>query len=270
MSDYKKNKEKNKAYQKARQAKTKELRGKYTGLSREEKEEAVRKLKDQIRKRVERLRPIEEEYGDVPALTAIEKNRKRYDAFDAETHKIAIKDENGKTIAIKDMTDDQLNKIIEQGTDWLSTSTSTVSGAKNAIASRTERSIETIQEEMGIEIVPNFDDIVGNQKELLKIASEMSSFWKVVKEIRKAGGALADKILNENEYSEVFQDILEVLESEGGKSMTPKQVADLLAENLEKKLGKHMEGRIKEEDTLVRESGGSLRGSLKTNGRYKG
>ena len=266
MADYKKNA----AYRKARQAKTKELRSKYTGLSREEKEEAVRKLKDQVRKRVERLRPIEEEYGDVPALTAIEKNRKRYDAFDAETHKIAIKDENGKTIAIKDMTDEQLDKIIEQGTDWLSTSTSTVSGAKKSIASRTESSIETIQEEMGIEIVPNFDDIVGDQKELLKIASQMSSFWKVVKEIRKAGGALADKILNPNEYSEVFQDILDVLESESGKSMTPKQVADLVADKLKEKANAYKKGRLKEEETLVKESGGSLRGSLKTNGRYKG
>lgn len=247
-------------YEKQRRKKMKELRKGYSDMTREEKIKEVKRLREQVRKRVERLLPLEKEYGSIPALEAIEHDRKGYSSFDVEKRKIAIKDENGKTIPISKLSDDQLKEIMMQATKWLTAKTSQVSGAKSSIIKRTKNTMNTLSGIIeGSEIIDDFIQNEKSEKEILDVAKQMSTFWGVIDKIRSGENkSIADKILNPDEYNEVFENVLDLTEDPLYKNATTGELAEILSSMLEKKAEIISRERKKEAEDLVWKSGGRL------------
>ena len=247
-------------YEKQRRKKMKELRKGYSDMTREEKIKEVKRLREQVRKRVERLLPLEKEYGPIPALEAIEHDRKGYSSFDVEKRKIAIKDENGKTIPISKLSDDQLNEIMRQATKWLTAKTSQVSGAKSSIIKRTKNTMNTLSGIIeGSETIDDFIQNEKSEKEILDVAKQMSTFWDVIDKIRSGENkSIADKILNPDEYNEVFENVLDLTEDPLYKNATTGELAEILSSMLEKKAEIISRERKKEAEDLVLKSGGRL------------
>lgn len=246
-------------YEKSRQAELKRLRAGYPTMTREEKIVEVKRVREQVRKRVERLLPLEKEFGSIPALEAIEQNRRGYSVFDEERRKIAIKDDKGRTIPINKLTDAQLDMILEQGTKWLTTKTSQVSGAKSNILKRTRETMTALSEMFDSELIDDFEKNIGDDKYVMEVATQMGKFWDTIREIRNLEDkAIADKILRPDEYNEVFEEVMSLISDEINNAKTPKELAELLSSKLKKKAEDLSRMRQEEAEELVRQTGGRL------------
>lgn len=259
-------------YEQKRRAELKKMRSGYSGMTRDEKIAEAKRLREQVRKRVERLKPLEDDYGSIPALEAIEKNRKGYSMFDVDRRKIAVKNEKGKTIPINKLTDEQLDELMTQATKWLTAKTSQVSGAKDSVLKRTRNTMETLSKMMSAPILDDFQEHKSDDKYVMKVAKEMSKFWKTISELRKtADPSVVDKILKPDEYSEVFEEVMDLLLQEQHKAKTPKELAALLSSILTQKADELTRERKAEAERLVRESGGMLSEDLtRMRGGFRG
>lgn len=259
-------------YEQKRRAELKKMRSGYSGMTRDEKITEAKRLREQVRKRVERLKPLEDDYGSIPALEAIEKNRKGYSMFDVDRRKIAVKNENGKTIPINKLTDEQLDELMMQATKWLTTKTSQVSGTKESILKRTRSTMEALGEYMSGPVFDKFNEHKDDDKYVFEVAKEMSKFWKTISELRKSTEpAVVDKILKPDEYSEVFEELMDMLKQEENAAKTPKELADILSSILKGKADELTRERKAEAERLVRESGGMLSEDLtRMRGGFRG
>lgn len=252
----------------------KNIQKKLNSMTRDQKIKEAKRMMEQVRKRVERLQPIKDLYGDIPALETIKERRREYSMFDVDSGKLRVK-RNGKTINPDQLTDSELNAVIEQGDKWLSLKTSTVKGAKDAVAKRTKASLQALSEILQGENQELSDWLkdTKTKKAVLDKAEVMSDFWNTVSELRNKSPKLKDKIRNPNEYKEVFQMVLDALGDKRLIGLTPVGIASMLSRAISERAHKEeMEARSRSYES-VRQSGGTLPDTLKgprMTGNYKG
>ena len=247
-------------------------------MTEEEKlyQEAAR-LKDIIRKRVNRLHEVEEKTGfRSQALTAIKENSKKYDAFDPNTGKVISNlrvDETGKK-----RTSEDLKRIIKQEQDWLALPTSSLDNSRVA---RLRRDVATIRD-LGNKI-PQLRQVVDDlpssslqkdrkkmtkgeleqeAKDLKKyerkhksIIESVDKFWEVIGKMRD-NDATASMVDDVNMYSSTFETVMKIVL--GNKKLSAEQIFQIIleqAQKQEKEARKKAEERTKK--ALMR-SGGRL------------
>lgn len=252
----------------------KNIQKKLNSMTRDQKIKEAKRTMEQVRKRVERLQPIKDLYGDIPALETVKERRREYSMFDVESGKLRVK-RNGKTINPVQLTDSELNAVIEQGDKWLSLKTSTVKGAKDAVAKRTKASLQALSEILPGENQELSDwlDDTKTKKSLLDKAEVMSDFWNTISELRNKSPKLKDKIRNPNEYKDIFQMVLDAFGDKRLIGLTPVGIASILSKSINERAHKEeIEARTRSHES-VRQSGGALPDTLKgprMTGNYKG
>lgn len=223
-------------------------------MTEEEKlyQEAAR-LKDIIRKRVDRLHKVEQETGfRAQALTTIKENSKKYDAFDPNTGKVISNlrvDETGKKRTAED-----LKRIIKQEQDWLALPTSSLDDSRVA---RLRRDATTIRELGGkipqlrsvLSDLPDSsfqkdrkkmtnDDRLQEAKDLKKyerkhktIIESVDKFWEVIGKM-KDNDTTASMVEDVNMYSSTFENVMKTVFN--NKRLTAEQIFQMILEQAQK------------------------------------
>lgn len=209
-----------------------------------EKLKEASRLRDIIRKRVNRLKEYEKETGHTSdALDAIVENRRKYDQFDPET---------GHIIKVtRDLTEEQLDDLLRQEKQWLKNKTSTVTGARKANLERDRKTGKMLADLTGNEDMENAD---------------YGEFWDKLKDLRrsiqnkpesKRTGAekqILSDLRSSAKYKEVFEEIAEGVE----KGWDAKKIGKVLKGKLTKQINKEAQRRKAEQEALKKSTGEGL------------
>lgn len=209
-------------------------------MTRKEKEDLVRRQRDIIRKRVNRLDAEIEKGGAYPNIfNAVEDNRRKYDMFDPETHKM-------KSLDVSKLSEKDLDNMIRQGSDFINAKTSTVSGNKRVEKERISKTKKAIASLISDSSVNDAED------------GEYRDFWDIIKSLKK-NPIIAEKLRNPDKYQEVFEEVWRRMGS--GKSM--KSIIRTMKSNATKE-AKRIEKEAREEAEKLSKLAGdeipSLRG----------
>ena len=219
----------------------------------DEKIKEANRLRDIIRKRVNRLHDYEKETGaESEALNAIEENRRKYDLFSPETHRV-------KDPARKGMSEEDLDKMIKQEQQWLKNKSATVRGARAGNVARdkaTEEMLKRLSGEEDVEIGKEVTD----------------SFWDAIKEIRRgiqkkdekdrtdAEKQILSDLRNDIKYKEVFENVMQGID----KGWDTKKIAKQLKSSLTRQINKEKAKRAAEQEELKKATGAGLPSDIKS------